>query len=124
MCYFIPLICGWEFFPNYRGRVTGIIECSIGFGSFIFAQVSTRLVNPHGLNPTINESNISFYDGTVANQVPEMLRKLVIIIVLFGGIAALLVDRKERILGEDENLTTNFASSINDRDSEVKESLI
>ena len=36
-CYFIPLVCGWEYFPNRKGLVSGIILAGYGFSSFIFA---------------------------------------------------------------------------------------
>ena len=46
MIYMIPLICGWDYFPDRRGLVTGICLTGYGFGSFIFTQVSTAIVNP------------------------------------------------------------------------------
>jgi MFS transporter, OFA family, oxalate/formate antiporter len=44
--YMIPLVCSWEYFPNKRGLVTGIIVGSYGLGSFIFTQISTHIANP------------------------------------------------------------------------------
>jgi OFA family oxalate/formate antiporter-like MFS transporter len=41
MMYFVPLVCGWEWFPKRRGLVTGIIVGSYGLGSFIFTQIAT-----------------------------------------------------------------------------------
>ena len=37
MCYFIVLICAWEWFPTRKGLVTGLTLGGYGFGSFIFA---------------------------------------------------------------------------------------
>ena len=37
MCYFVALICCWEYFPKSRGLVTGIILSGYGFGSFVFS---------------------------------------------------------------------------------------
>lgn len=37
MCYLIPMICGWEWFPDKKGIVTGLTLGGYGFGSFIFA---------------------------------------------------------------------------------------
>lgn len=34
--YFVPMICGWEYFPSRKGLVTGIIVGAYGFGPFIF----------------------------------------------------------------------------------------
>ena len=46
MCYFVALICAWEWYPDRKGLVTGLTLGGYGFGSFIFAQISTKLVNP------------------------------------------------------------------------------
>ena len=45
-CYMVPLVCGWEYFPEKRGTVTGCILAAYGFSSFAFSLISTKLVNP------------------------------------------------------------------------------
>ena len=45
-CYFIALICAWEWYPESKGLVTGIILGGFGIGAFIFGHVSTMFVNP------------------------------------------------------------------------------
>ena len=52
-CYFVPLVCGWEYFPEKKGIVSGVILAGYGFSTFIFSLVSTALVNPNGDNPYI-----------------------------------------------------------------------
>jgi MFS transporter, OFA family, oxalate/formate antiporter len=47
MLYMVPLVCGWEYFPQNKGIVTGLIVGSFGFASFGFGIMSTKLVNPH-----------------------------------------------------------------------------
>ena len=78
MCYFIPLVCGWEYFPNRKGLVSGIILAGYGFSSFIFAHASTALVNPDHANPTISDpvSGVTYFDETVAMRLPKMMRTL------------------------------------------------
>jgi hypothetical protein len=49
MCYFVPLVCAWEYFPHKKGLMTGIIIGAYGFGSFFFSLLSTKLVNPDHL---------------------------------------------------------------------------
>lgn len=39
--YLIPLVCSWEYFPEKKGLVTGIVLGCYGFGSFIFSEIST-----------------------------------------------------------------------------------
>lgn len=70
----VPLICCWEYFPERKGLITGIIVGAYGFGSFVFNQISSALVNPESLKPTIlihnGKSEIKYYTPDVANNVP------------------------------------------------------
>ena len=36
MTYLLPMVCGWEYFPEKKGMITGIIIGSFGAGSFFF----------------------------------------------------------------------------------------
>jgi len=78
--YFIPLICAWEYFPERKGLVTCIIVGAYAFGSFIYIQVATKIVNPHNIGTSIESENqdsiVSFFDEDVANNVPYMWRSL------------------------------------------------
>ena len=99
MCYLVPLICGWEWFPDRKGLVTGFTLGGYGFGSFIFAQVSTHLVNPNGVNPSVKDPNnpdITFYDTDVADRVPYMIQTLVYIWAGLALVGVLLISRKPR----------------------------
>ena len=49
MCYMIPLVCSWEYFPNNQGLITGIVVGSYGFASFVFGLISTAICNPNNL---------------------------------------------------------------------------
>lgn len=73
-CYFVPLVCSWEYFPERKGLMTGIIISAYGFGSFAFALISTALVNPNGLNPDIEDHNDVFYSTKISDRVPYMIR--------------------------------------------------
>ena len=94
----VPLICGWEWFPTRKGLVTGCILGGYGFGSFIFSQISTKIVNPNGENPTPDPSDpdISYYDDDVADRVPLMIRTLVYIWACLAFISVLLIFRKPK----------------------------
>lgn len=72
ICYFIPLVCAWEFFPHKKGTLTGVMISAYGFGSFVFAQVSRAIVNPNGVNPTISDpkEHITYFGPEVANRTP------------------------------------------------------
>jgi len=53
MCYFVPLVCGWEYFPSRKGLVTGIVISAYGFGAFGFGLLAVWIVNPTHVNPSI-----------------------------------------------------------------------
>lgn len=65
-CYMVPLVCAWEYFPEKKGLMTGIIIGAYGFGSFGFSLLSTHLVNPTGANPDIVDGNEIFYEFDIA----------------------------------------------------------
>lgn len=95
-CYMVPLVCAWEYFPEKKGLMTGIIIGAYGFGSFGFSLLSTALVNPNGDNPTIEDGNITFYTSDVADRVPFMIRTLVYIWAVLVFIGVLLISRKPK----------------------------
>ena len=97
MCYLVPLICGWEWFPTKKGIVSGCILAGYGFGTFIFSQISTKIVNPDNLDPTLDDPNnpdIKFYDDEVADRVPLMIRTLAYIWAGLAFVGFLLIFRK------------------------------
>jgi MFS transporter, OFA family, oxalate/formate antiporter len=49
----VPLIIGWEYFPNNKGFVSGVIYSGIGFGSLVFSEIAIRLVNPEDVSPSV-----------------------------------------------------------------------
>jgi hypothetical protein len=51
--YTAPLIVAWSYFPEKKGRVSGLITCGFGFSAGIFNMVSTSLVNPDNIPPDI-----------------------------------------------------------------------
>jgi MFS family permease len=45
-CYITPIKYGWEYFPENKGFVSGVIMSAFGMGSFIFSFVALAIVNP------------------------------------------------------------------------------
>jgi MFS transporter, OFA family, oxalate/formate antiporter len=95
-CYMVPLVCGWEYFPEKKGMVTGVVIGAYGFGSFFFSLLSTHLVNPTGANPTIADGKNVFYEPEIANNVPYMIRTLVYIWIGLVLAATLLISRRPK----------------------------
>ena len=51
--YWVPIMSAWEWFPNNKGLVSGLIVGGYGFGAFIFGFVSTAIANPNNLNTEV-----------------------------------------------------------------------
>jgi MFS transporter, OFA family, oxalate/formate antiporter len=111
--YFIPLICGWEYFPERKGLITGVVLSAFGFGSFVFGIISSMLCNPDSLDPKIEdaEQGITYFGPEVANRVPFMFRSIVKIWAVQVLIALLLITRKprERVLAAEADRLANQA---------------
>ena len=95
MCYMTPLVCAWEYYPERKGLITGLILSAYGGSSFAFGFVSTWLCNPEDLKPTIPGDQITFFGPEVADRFPMMLRTLVYIWTAFTAVGVLLLSRKE-----------------------------
>jgi MFS family permease len=74
--YLVPLICSWEYFPNRKGMISGIIIGGFGFGAFIFGFISFAIVNPDNNSPTIEVPGGKIFSplSDEALRVPGMIR--------------------------------------------------
>lgn len=91
-CYIPPMVVAWEYFPERKGLMTGIIIGAYGFGSFFFSLISTQLVNPEHKDPTIeSDDGNTYFDKDVADRVPFMIRTLVYIWTVLVIISIVLI---------------------------------
>ena len=69
----MPFVCGWKYFPNNKGLVSGIISGAYGMGNVIFSYPSTAIVNPHGLEATIeiNADTVYFTEDGRRHMPPD-----------------------------------------------------
>ena len=118
-CYFVALICAWEWYPNKKGLVTGLTLGGYGFGSFIFAQISTKLVNPNSDNPSIydEKNDVTYFDQSVADRVPFMIRTLVFIWIFLVAIGIVFMSRKPK---ESESETEEREHMLETRENEIE----
>ena len=87
----MPLRICYEYFPEHKGTVSGIIIGGFGFGSFLFGFISTALINPN------NYSTIDgYYEKDVANNVPGAIRLFAMIWASIGLISVKLLKPKEK----------------------------
>lgn len=95
MMYMVPLVCGWEHFPDRKGFITGLIVGAYGLGSFVFTLVSTWIVNPQNEKASIQiNEDLSYFDFfSVAYRVPLMFRIMLIIWAALWVCSIILVSR-------------------------------
>ena len=69
ICYFPPLICGWEWFQDQKGIVTGVVLGAFGFSAFVFSFVALAVMNPDNEDPIILPNGHLIYSEEVASRV-------------------------------------------------------
>ena len=84
LCYIVPLRICYEYFPDAKGFVSGVIIGGFGLGSFLFGFISTMLINPEN-----RTSTDGVYDESVTKNVPLALR---IFAAIWGSIALIAIN--------------------------------
>ena len=78
--YMSPLIMGWSYYPQHKGRISGLILTFFAMGTSIFGPVSTAIINPDNKSANIKVKNGAttdhYYSADVANGFPAMMRWL------------------------------------------------
>jgi len=62
ICYITPVVVGWEYFPNNKGAVSGVIMCGFGLASFIFSFIVQAIVNPENASATVKSTGGYLYE--------------------------------------------------------------
>lgn len=95
LLYMLPIVCGWRYFPDKRGLVSGLIIGGYGFGAFIFNFVCKAICNPDNLKPTEvqeeNGVNVKYFTDVVGDKVPLMFQVLAACYCGLGIISTLLI---------------------------------
>ena len=74
---------GWLFFPNHAGLISGIILGGFGFGSLIFDNVSTAVINPE--NKPVNKDT-----GWYPKEVNERFTKMMYVLMISWALCTLI----------------------------------
>jgi OFA family oxalate/formate antiporter-like MFS transporter len=105
MVYWVPVMCAWEWFPERKGMVSGLIIGGYGFGAFIFGFISTAIANPDNFKPTVPEDGSTtdkLMPQSVGEAVPRMYT-ICLIIWFFLGLAAVFgVSRNPEFVRQEE----------------------
>ena len=89
--YYVPIVTCWEWFPERKGLITGLIVGGFGFGAFIFGFLTTAIANPKDEKA---DNKKKLFSKEVADRAPSMLRICVICWAVLSIIAVSLISRK------------------------------
>ena len=94
LSYATPLVVAWSYFPNNKGRVSGIVTAGFGLSSAIFNLITLALVNPENQLPDIaideGTETSYYYSSEIADRSPAMLRWCALILGIIGVVAIVL----------------------------------
>jgi len=111
--YLIPMISCWDYFPERKGLITGIMVSSYGLSSFVNNALSTLTVNPNNEKTYhVGPNDISFFHEDVAMRVPYMLKVLIILWTSELIIAIVFLSRPKKDNGL--NMSINQMEKIPD----------
>ena len=91
LMYLVPIKWGWQYFPNYKPIVNGVVIGAFGLGSFIFNIVSTALINPDN----IKHKN-GYFPKEVYTRVPNSIRVWVAWWTVLSLIGVLLISKPKQ----------------------------
>ena len=94
LVYWPPIICAWEWFPERKGLISGLVIGAFGFGAFIFGFITTAIANPWNDKaevPKTGWTKEKVFPRRVAEKVPEMIRTCLICWSVLLVISILLV---------------------------------
>ena len=121
--YWPAIICSWEWFPNRKGMISGLIIGAFGLGAFIFGFITTAITNPDNVKPgipigpgPITKDNLFPID--VAEKVPYMMNFCLCIWVVMCLLACFTVTRNPEY-GNQENAQKVESNEIKDDEDVV-----
>jgi len=91
--YSIPVILGWEWFPERKGLVSGLIIGANGFASFISSFLSQAIVNPNNQSP---DKVTKYFSTDITHNLSKMFNTCVAFytILCLCGICAISRNQK------------------------------
>jgi OFA family oxalate/formate antiporter-like MFS transporter len=105
ICYWVPIMCGWEWFPEHKGLVSGLIVAGYGFGSFIFGFITSAICNPDDAKVHVDDGSgdtDKLFPREVADRVPEMFRYCLILWAALGLLAVFGVSRNPEYVRKEK----------------------
>lgn len=90
--YLIPIMIGWNYFPQKKGLVTGLLMACYGTSISAFNLICTALLNPENDPPNmLGEDSQKYFESYIADRVPYMLQTISLISLALGLLGSLLI---------------------------------
>lgn len=122
LVYWPPIICCWEWFPEKKGFMTGLIIGAFGLGAFFFGFITTAIVNPGGIYHLDEDGpKPHYYPPELAERVPKMFQICLIIWGSLSLIAILCVSRNPYAKLEERNRKLEFLHGDQDKPITIQE---
>jgi len=139
--HMVPLTCSWEFFPNQKGLIIGLIYFGFCVGSVFFIEFSKRFINPSNQPPDLfvqqgsNFERLYNPDSQVSSNFIQFVSTSSIVIAVLAVPAVLLISKKsptesprkrkaqaypeitEPLLLDDDKPTQKTVGAVNRTDS-------
>eukprot|EP00904_Undaria_pinnatifida_P001754 jgi/Undpi1/1157/HiC_scaffold_10.g04619.m1 len=85
IAYTCPLVCGYAWMPDSKGKVSGFILAGFGASAAVFDAVATVVVNPGNVSP---DPSTGYYGKEITDRVPFMFVALGACCLLLGMVGS------------------------------------
>jgi fucose permease len=107
----VPMFVGWKCFPERKGMVSSLILTFNSLGKVFASIVSTAIVNPKNLKPSLPDKTstitYNYYDHDVADNVPWLFRYLGLFAFVLLSIAIFMIWVPKNELAAKKNQAAN-----------------
>lgn len=108
----VSLIPCWEYFKEFKGRITGILLVGYSLAPFFYCLAFTHLSNPLNIPATVNHqiTGESIFPESVTANIPQAFLSISLTTLLIGLLAILLMFEKpqEAASSSTKNSTDSY----------------
>lgn len=102
--YLPPVACGWQWFPDNKGFVTGSILCAFGFGVFFFSFICRAIVNPENEEAELTPDGMLIFAPHIAERVPKLMFTLAGCFAFLGLVSVAFVKKNPSFLNQESEI--------------------
>ena len=119
LLYLPPLYNSFQYFPEKKALISGIIMGGYGLGSTFSTLLVMKIINPHNIPPSVIVDGKKYFDHSISENVPSALRYLALFFLCMCSIGGLLIIPKK-----EENNEEDFVDIDNNEQFNLKRRLL